>query len=352
MRYVTVLALLSLMSCLASAQVFTTSYNPLSPNPLENNLTFESNQARRRNGVEPLAYDQALALAARQHAREMSQLNYFAHQSPNPENATVRDRVKRAGSAALAVGENLALIGNSATLAQDAVQGWLDSPGHRANLLNPDFTHVGHGLATSSDGSVYIVQVLAIQNYVISQVEISQGLLDVQTLDVTVIVQQEGDYALFQSNQFDQAHSTAAGTYRYQMHLTQAEPVHVRLGFKGEGNGYIGQDGGWYDPSNKRYRADPAIAGRQAYIQNVSGLQVKQPRATIRIDFASEIGQNLAVIVDETFLREANAGPNTLIFDVIGPGSHEIIIGEIRGNQVAHLYQLEFDANRGILRPK
>jgi hypothetical protein len=69
-------------------------------------------------------------------------------------------RILLAGANARKSGENLARFRGTpeATLAQDAVTGWMNSPGHRANLLDGGFTHIGIGVARGPNGEVYITQ--------------------------------------------------------------------------------------------------------------------------------------------------------------------------------------------------
>ena len=151
----------------AAAPVYGAPYTPpYTPLPgdasLEADLLTLTNQARLDNGVGTLEGDEGLAQAARHHAEEMARLGYFSHTSPVGENATVSQRVARSGSFIGTLGENLALVGEADT-AQTTTTGWLESPGHRANLLNPKFTHVGFGTARYPDGRVAVAQVLGYQ---------------------------------------------------------------------------------------------------------------------------------------------------------------------------------------------
>jgi uncharacterized protein YkwD/uncharacterized membrane protein required for colicin V production len=103
------------------------------------------NEERRRAGVRPLVRDATIDSVARGHATDMLQRGYFAHETP--EGLTPFDRM-RAGSAQFVVaGENLALA-PTVTLAH---QGLMESPGHRANILRPEFGRVGIG-AMRADG--------------------------------------------------------------------------------------------------------------------------------------------------------------------------------------------------------
>jgi uncharacterized membrane protein required for colicin V production len=97
------------------------------------------NQERAGAGLTPLQRDSALAEAARRHSREMFRLGVFSHTSPTT--GSPADRIETTGSAYTLSGENIAL----AQTAQAAHDGLMESPPHRANILNPGFTHVGIG---------------------------------------------------------------------------------------------------------------------------------------------------------------------------------------------------------------
>lgn len=107
-----------------------------------------TNEARRRNGCGPLVHDPQLRAAALGHSQDMAARNYFSHTSP--EGRDPGDRIRAAGFSPISTwGENIAL-GHPTAAA--VVQAWLDSPGHRANILNCRFTHIGVGQAPSARG--------------------------------------------------------------------------------------------------------------------------------------------------------------------------------------------------------
>lgn len=138
-------------------------------------LLEQSNSARQRNGLPPLSQDPTLAAAAAAHAREMAELGYFDHTSPVAANATLSRRVANAGSPLVEVGENLArLAGVSAELVPArVVQGWLDSPSHRRNLLNAGFNRVGFGLHEDPLLGLIVVQVLGWEPFALASSQVS-----------------------------------------------------------------------------------------------------------------------------------------------------------------------------------
>lgn len=107
---------------------------------------------QRFPAARPLIWSTALGAAAQGHSRAMARDNYFAHQDPN--GASPGDRAHAAGYRGRDIGENIAAGQGSPS---DAMQGWLASPGHCANLMNPMFTQVGAAYATNarSDKGIY-----------------------------------------------------------------------------------------------------------------------------------------------------------------------------------------------------
>ncbi len=105
------------------------------------------NDARRAQGRPPLERDEAIAQVARAHSRDMVEHGFVGHTSPTTGSAA--DRVQRAGLRSGLVLENIGRGYSAAELHR----GLLESPGHRANLVNPDVTHVGLGVVAEPEGA-------------------------------------------------------------------------------------------------------------------------------------------------------------------------------------------------------
>jgi uncharacterized protein YkwD len=107
---------------------------------------------QRFAAARPLAWNPSLGAAAQGHSKAMAYGNYFAHQDPDGD--TPSDRARAAGFRGRQIGENIAAGQGSPS---KAMAGWLASPGHCANLMNPMFTQVGAAYATDarSDQGVY-----------------------------------------------------------------------------------------------------------------------------------------------------------------------------------------------------
>jgi uncharacterized protein YkwD len=104
------------------------------------------NAERAKEGCGPLREDARLVRAARLHSEDMLARNYFSHDSP--DGASPTDRARRQGYPA-GVGENIAA---GYPTPQAVVAGWMDSPGHRANILDCDYTATGVGFGEGGTG--------------------------------------------------------------------------------------------------------------------------------------------------------------------------------------------------------
>lgn len=118
-----------------------------SPNPaFENELIALVNKERASRNLQILTSDDTLTKIGRGHSADMFTRGYFAHNSPEGKN--VSDRAMEKNYSFLVIGENLAYAPSVAL----AHKGLMDSEGHRANILSPDFSKIGIGIM---DGGVY-----------------------------------------------------------------------------------------------------------------------------------------------------------------------------------------------------
>ena len=113
-----------------------------------------TNAERARHGLRALTVDQRLAAAAQDHSADMVRRAFFAHESP--DGRQVWDRAVAAGYAYRKVAENIAA---GQRTAEEVVRGWMESPGHRANILDGDLTQIGVGRADGGSYGVYWTQV-------------------------------------------------------------------------------------------------------------------------------------------------------------------------------------------------
>ncbi|MFB7500350.1 CAP domain-containing protein [Streptomyces sp. NPDC056161] len=129
---------------------------PLTPDALARtcaDVVELTNRERRRARLTPLATDPLLTAAAQAHSADMVARDFYSHTSP--EGSQPWDRAAAAGSRRRTIGENIACGQRSAA---EVVTGWMNSPGHRANILKPDFTHIGVGFAGGGRTGTYWTQ--------------------------------------------------------------------------------------------------------------------------------------------------------------------------------------------------
>jgi uncharacterized protein YkwD len=136
------------------------------PKELERRIFILTNEARRRHALPPLTDDSALQATAREHCDDMIKRHYFSHTSP--EGQTLGDRLKHEEPAVVRTmvraGENIYMSSkldssDTPTIARLIVDGWMTSPGHRANILNDKFTHLGVAVAVAGQ------EIMAAQNF-------------------------------------------------------------------------------------------------------------------------------------------------------------------------------------------
>ncbi|MFK8906680.1 CAP domain-containing protein [Streptomyces sp. YS-3] len=112
-----------------------------------------TNGRRATAGLRPLADDTRLASAAQAYSADMAARGFYSHTSP--EGLEPWDRARAAGAGHRGIGENIACGQRTAA---EVVEGWMNSPGHRANILKPDFTHIGVGFAGGGRAGTYWTQ--------------------------------------------------------------------------------------------------------------------------------------------------------------------------------------------------
>jgi uncharacterized protein YkwD len=114
------------------------------------------NAERRRQGLQPLVYNAQLDRMAKIQAENMARFQRMAHTLPESSLPTVGDRAKYVGYMYGKLEENVALGYPSA---ETVVDGWMNSSGHRRNILDREVIETGIGIARSSAGGLYYCQV-------------------------------------------------------------------------------------------------------------------------------------------------------------------------------------------------
>jgi uncharacterized protein YkwD len=120
---------------------------------LENQVVRLTNAERAKGGCDPLSHDARLRRAASGHSADMARKNYFDHDSPDGRDMT--DRIRATGFSGSAWAENIAKGQRSAA---EVVRAWMNSDGHRQNIMNCSYTHIGVGAVKDARGQIYWTQ--------------------------------------------------------------------------------------------------------------------------------------------------------------------------------------------------
>lgn len=109
-------------------------------------LLIETNERRIASEKKPLIENESLSTAAQAKANDMAMKNYWSHYTPSGE--APWKFIDRSGYAYVKAGENLAY---GFSTSDDTIDGWMNSPTHKANMLDEAFSEVGFGFANSAD---------------------------------------------------------------------------------------------------------------------------------------------------------------------------------------------------------
>ena len=120
---------------------------------LEKQVVILVNQERAKQGLAPLKYNWQLSRVARYKSEDMRDKNYFSHTSPTY--GSPFDMMKNFGIKYMAAGENIAM---GQPTAASVMTAWMNSPGHRANILSKNYTEIGVGVAKNTSGTIYWTQ--------------------------------------------------------------------------------------------------------------------------------------------------------------------------------------------------
>ena len=147
------------LSELKSANPYIRNYDLIYPGQIINIPTLPSsvtefegevvrlvNEIRKSHGLQPLIQDWQLSRVARYKSEDMQKNNYFSHTSPTY--GSPFNMMKSFGISYKTAGENIAKGYSSPKAVVDA---WMNSPGHRANILNSSYTHIGVGYVASGN---------------------------------------------------------------------------------------------------------------------------------------------------------------------------------------------------------
>jgi len=125
------------------------------PTEHEQDVVDRTNTERKAAKLPAFTVDPALSKLAREHSANMARLDQLSHEL---EGKPFAKRLEAAGYRFAAAGENIA---QGQRTPVEAVTTWMNSAGHKANILNPKYTHIGVGIAMGKSGSPYYTQIFA-----------------------------------------------------------------------------------------------------------------------------------------------------------------------------------------------
>ncbi|NJL87971.1 MAG: CAP domain-containing protein [Leptolyngbyaceae cyanobacterium SM1_1_3] len=111
------------------------------------------NEFRRSQGLEPLALESVISVQANQHSETMAQSSSLSHDGFEQRINTIRQSLPLRSAA-----ENVAFNSGFNNPAEQAVEGWKNSPGHRQNMLG-NFSKTGIGISQNEQGEYYFTQI-------------------------------------------------------------------------------------------------------------------------------------------------------------------------------------------------
>jgi uncharacterized protein YkwD len=143
----------------------TDTVDTVGPGAVRDAVECAVNTIRSEHRLAQLVPSATLAVAAQRHGVDMVTRRYFAHVSPS--GGTIEKRARRAGymrGRCWVVGENLGVAAAASASAQEVVEAWMDSPSHRAIIMDPEFRHMGLAVvagAAADDvaGSTFVLDV-------------------------------------------------------------------------------------------------------------------------------------------------------------------------------------------------
>lgn len=145
----------------AASQASATPVQSAETAEIELQIQQQINEIRRNQGLSELRQNYKLADLARRYSQQMAEQGFFSHTSPAGE--TLVQRVRSTGIIYWHVGENLFKSTNIPQPTDVAVKGWMDSPGHRRNILRPEYRETGVGVWR--DGNTYYVTQLFLRSF-------------------------------------------------------------------------------------------------------------------------------------------------------------------------------------------
>ena len=195
---------------------------------------------------------------------------------------------------------------NVPDVAAAAVSGWMDSPGHRANLLG-NYTHVGFGVATNGQGDTWVVQVLGLKTVRIGELALGRVSERVLRLEVGLVLSEAREVAFWLGTEVTDVHSFGPGAHVFTADIPEPQLIHVNSGTRpldaADDAPFIAADGGWFDPVSGWSPSGGMHTGILR-IDSVTGEWVVRERLRARIRFAADPGSRPGAWLDDEWLQQ------------------------------------------------
>lgn len=335
------------------------AFDPLPPLPnttgleaAEQIILEGTNRERAVIGLPPLKPDIRLRAAARLHAQDMATRNFFSHTSTKTGFETPSDRVHQAGALDFGAGENIAYneVSPDETGAKLMDQ-WMNSPPHRASILNKDYTHIGVGVYRRPDGRIY-----GVQNFVQRLLEVtadtSRSMLELRQVKLEGKVNAGLELALFSGQQFlGMVKTDATGGFSRLLEYNAGQTM--QLGWR-----KVGTNAAFMTQATLTIPSAFAVGAVQVQVQRGAPYTVTASLESKREDtFTLELrfpNANKAVILfeqvgnDETRIQAQNGLIRSRC--VVGSARKAMKIGYGNGNYTI-THQFVMDCRTGMLEP-
>ncbi len=296
-----------------------------------------TNDDRASHGLASVAQDEGLARAARAHAAEMAQLNYFSHGSPVPAHDSLSKRLALAGSPLVDIAENIVMLpqpGTAQAAGSMAVDDWLHSPPHRKNLLNPTYDRVGFGAARNAQGELYVVQDFAYDPVRLLDATVAHTTRAVRRVSVRIRARSPTQALFHLGAAAPETRDLPAGTSTVTLTTDATGTVDLFAGIPLQGNHYVVDDGGTLDLASGRYVPDPGEPRSRLQVLDVGVRSETERGARLELRYAPPPSGTLALFLDGAFQATARVaagrfavfvpdtrGPTTLSVGLQGNGN-------------------------------
>jgi hypothetical protein len=220
----------------------------------------------------------------------------------------------------------------------------MNSPGHRANLLTEQFSHVGFGTATDQRGQTLVVQVLGFQPFRLVSAALQTKQRNEYAIQLTVSLPQGGNVIFSYGQQVSEPMFLEAGTQALHFSSSEAGKIFVQVSIlAASGDSYIIQDGGWLELASGEFVADQLTPKTYVSILSASASAQLSTINEVTLTFDGASAKQLAALVNQTYQPDAVVSPGIIRLAIPAAlAEPEIAVGEIAGDRVnfTHLFSL------------